>query len=132
MHPHTTKLPPLSRGTSRVGGCYRIPPMLLYRMYPEGSWAVAESPLPSRLRLLKSDPFETAPDLRLPPPIEALYGGLESWFSRRCEHGSHAEQETGSHHPANNVGVAVRPDEDVAVIKLCVSWQPKLGPVLDQ
>src|SRR5438045_8862769 len=61
LHPHTTKLPPLSRGTSRVGGCYRIPPMLLYRMYPEGSWAVAESPLPSRLRLLKSDPFETAP-----------------------------------------------------------------------
>ncbi len=35
--------------------------MLLYRIAPEDSWAVAESPLPSRLRLLKSDPFETAP-----------------------------------------------------------------------
>jgi len=35
--------------------------MLLYRIAPEGSWAVAESASDPRLRLLLSDPFETAP-----------------------------------------------------------------------
>src|ERR1700681_3893741 len=36
--------------------------MLLYRVAPEGSWAVAESASDPRLRILLSDPFETAPD----------------------------------------------------------------------
>jgi len=35
--------------------------MLLYRIAPEGSWAVAESASDPRLRLLKSDPFATSP-----------------------------------------------------------------------
>ncbi len=35
--------------------------MLLYRIAPEGSWAVAGSASDPRLRLLKSDPFATAP-----------------------------------------------------------------------
>ena len=36
--------------------------MLLYRIAPVGSWAVAESASDPRLRLLKSDPFATSPD----------------------------------------------------------------------
>jgi 2-keto-4-pentenoate hydratase/2-oxohepta-3-ene-1,7-dioic acid hydratase in catechol pathway len=35
--------------------------MLLYRIAPEGSWAVAESESDSRLRILDSDPFATLP-----------------------------------------------------------------------
>src|SRR5258708_1572674 len=35
--------------------------MLLYRIAPEGSWAVAESASDPRLRTLLSDPFEMAP-----------------------------------------------------------------------
>src|SRR5215203_1832316 len=35
--------------------------MLLYRIAPEGSWAVAESEADSRLRILDSDPFATPP-----------------------------------------------------------------------
>ena len=36
--------------------------MLLYRIAPQGSWAVADSASDSRLRILLSDPFETAPE----------------------------------------------------------------------
>ena len=35
--------------------------MLLYRIAPEGSWAAADPAAPERLRLLRSDPFATAP-----------------------------------------------------------------------
>jgi len=35
--------------------------MLLYRVAPTGSWAAADPGSPDRLRLLLSDPFETAP-----------------------------------------------------------------------
>ncbi|HEX3555039.1 MAG TPA: fumarylacetoacetate hydrolase family protein [Thermoanaerobaculia bacterium] len=35
--------------------------MLLYRIAPEGSWAVAESASDPRLRILKSAPFEVSP-----------------------------------------------------------------------
>ena len=35
--------------------------MLLYRVAPAGSWAVADPGSPDRLRLLRSDPFATAP-----------------------------------------------------------------------
>ncbi len=36
--------------------------MLLYRIAPEGSWAVGESPAAPVLRILSSDPFETLPE----------------------------------------------------------------------
>ena len=36
--------------------------MFLYRIAPQGSWAVAESASDLRLRILLSDPFATAPE----------------------------------------------------------------------
>lgn len=50
---------PRRRGMDIIAGT--ILPMLLYRIAPQGSWAVAESVSDPRLRILASDPFAASP-----------------------------------------------------------------------
>ena len=75
---------------------------------------------------------ETGPHFRLPATVEVLDSGLKSRLLRRGEDRRDVQRQTQTDDPPDRVGVVMRSLENRVVVKLCISGQAKLAPVLKQ